>query len=344
MPDDQSTHAPYLPEAVRRASLRADELAREAGVLNVPPLEAEAAGDTTTVVTDPAPAPEQGELFPTPPSEVREQPPQESSPDWEQRYNTLQGKYNSEMPELRGQLRAMQDQIDRLIQTRQPEPVRAEPVQTVLPRRDATPEDVEAYGPDLVQAAQRWALLAIEPELTVLRQRIIQLETGVQQNATMTATQRVDAALDRAVPNWRTLNIDEHFITWLNQVDPFTGVTRKRLADEAYAAGDARRTIAFFQAYQTEHTAVRQPPGTQPDHTGEDPADRLPLVDLAVPGRGAPASPPAPGAPQRRIWTGADINAFYREKQRGQWNGREAEVARIESDLFAAQHEGRIRP
>lgn len=337
------SHTPHIPDAVRRASLRADELAREAGVLNVPPLEAEPEGGNTTVVTEPVvPEPTQGELFEIPPETAGQPPPpQESSPDWEQRYNTLQGKYNSEVPELRGQMRAMQDQLARLSQPR-PEP-RAEPTPTVLPRRDPLPEDVESYGEDLVHAAQRWAMLALEPELTVLRQRVVQLESGMQQTATMSATQRVDAALDREVPSWRTLNIDQQFIAWLNQVDPFTGVTRKQLADDAYAAGDARRTIAFFQAYTNEHTAVRQPPGTQPVQTGNDPADRLPLADLAVPGRGATASPPTPGAPQRRIWTSADINAFYRAKHKGQWIGREAEADRIEHDLYAAQHEGRIR-
>ena len=338
----ETSYAPHVPDAVRRASLLADELAREAGILNVPPLpegeDQPAGGDATTVVAEP----EQPELFEQE-QLPRTAPPQESRPDnWEQRYNTLRGKYDTELPELRGQLRAMQDTINHLQQQRFQPPEPAPTREVRLPRRDPPPEDIESYGPDLVSAAQRWAALALEPELDTLRQRVVQLEASTQQNTMLTATQHVDAALDRAVPVWRELNKDLNFIAWLNQVDPFSGQTRKVMADGAYAAGEASRVIAFFQAYENEHTAVRQPPGIQPNQT-DNSADRLPLADLAVPGRGAAASPPTPGAPQRRIWTGADILAFYRQQQRGVWAGREAEAARIEADIFAAQHEGRIR-
>jgi len=341
MPDDQTTHAPHIPDAVRRASQRADELAREAGILNVPPAEEtpelpEPTGEDVATVVEP---PEQQLVEPAP---SEPSPTQPAQPDWEQRYNTLQGKYNAEIPELRGQLTAMQQ----LIASMQAQPRASEPptreTRFSLPQRDVPQEDIEAYGQDLVHGVQRWSKLAIEPELSELRHRLVQLEGGVQQQASMTAVQRTEAGLDRALPEWRTMNLDPGFIAWINQADPFSGKTRKVLADEAYAAGDVGRTLAFFQAYNNEHTAVRQPPGIQSGQT-EQSADRLPLVDLAVPGRGQVAAPPTPGAPQRRIWTGADITSFYRQKQRGVWEGREAEVARIEADIYAAQHEGRIR-
>jgi hypothetical protein len=341
MSETQASYAPRLPEAVRRASLRADELAREAGILNVPPLE------------EPAPQPVEPPAVP-----AEEQPPlpgfepapaqqvvTPATPDtWEQRYNTLQGKYNSEIPELRGQLRAMQEMITSLQSRAAPEPQPQPTRETTfaLPKRDVPQEDVDAYGQDLVQATQRWASIAVEPEIATLRHRIAQLEGTTQQHANMTVVQRTEAGLDRALPEWRTLNNDTNFIAWLHQVDPFSGRTRKSLADEAYGAGDIARTLAFFQAYTNEHTAVSQSPGTQPVHTNGL-ADRLPLANLAVPGRGATAAPPTPGAPQRRIWTSADISAFYRQRQRGQWAGREAEADRLEADIFAAGHEGRIR-
>jgi hypothetical protein len=345
MPSD-TTYAPHIPEAVRRASERADELARQAGILNVPPApeEPEAGEDVTTVVEQPEGQPEgrpegrPGEQLQLP--EIETAPVQPEVPDWEQRYNTLQGKYNNEIADLRGQLRATQE----LIASMQAAPRREEPRtrEPTLPQRDVPPEDMEAYGPDLVHGVQRWSMLAVEPKLSVLEQRLERLEGTTQHQASMTATQRVESALDRAMPDWRTVNHDQGFIAWLQQVDPFSGQLRKQLIDEAYTGGDAARTIAFFQAYTHEHTTVAQPPGTQPLQTDSS-ADRLPLAELAVPGRGATAAPPTPGAPQRRIWTGADISAFYRQKQRGNWIGREEEVARIEADIYAAQHEGRIR-
>ena len=275
MSDNTTDYAPHIPDAVRRASLRADELAREAGVLNVPPLEGPPEPDTTTVVDEPQQ--DAGGDQPEPQSQPQSQP----TPDWEQRYNTLQGKYNTEMAELRGSLRATQELIASMRAAPQPEPARARETTFELPRRDVPPEDIEAYGQDLVHGVQRWSTLAIEPKLSAFEQRLALLEGGQQQQASMTAAQRVEAALDRTVASWREINVDPNFITWLHQVDPFSGQTRKRLIDEAYGGGDAARTIAFFQAFQTEHTAVSQSPGTQPVQTD---ADRLPLADLAVPG------------------------------------------------------------
>jgi hypothetical protein len=159
----------------------------------------------------------------------------------------------------------------------------------------------------------------------------------------LSATQRVEAALARQVPDWEVINVDPGFLTWLSQVDPFSGRSRKEMLTDAYGSGDAIRTTAFFQAYKNEHTAVRPTPGIPPIQTGASPADRLPLADLAVPGRGTTATPPAPGAPDRRIWTANEITQFYRQNREGRWQGREAEAARIEADIIAAGREGRVR-
>ncbi len=347
MSDNLQTYAPHIPDAVRRASMRADELAREAGVANVPPLddqpEPPAPDDDTTTVVNPPNGAGDGQQLTLPEIE----PPPVSTPqqsDWEQRYNTLQGKYNSEIPELRGQLRAMQDMVNNMqAQPRAPEPRTSEQTFQTLPPRSVPQEDLDAYGPDLVGASQRWSKLAVEPEIAELKQRISQLEGGVQQQAHMTTAQRTEANMDRMMPEWRNVNVDRGFIEWLHQVDPFSGRTRQNLIDEAYNTGDANRTIAFFQAYANEHTTVSPTSGTQPFQTGTPPADRLPLADLAVPGRGQVASPPTPGAPTRRIWTNADIAAFNRQKQRGQWIGREREAAEIEADYMRAPAEGRFR-
>jgi hypothetical protein len=183
----------------------------------------------------------------------------------------------------------------------------------------------------------------VAPIIQEFERRLLSVEGGNQQLQNYTAQNSVNNALSRAVPDWETVNVDPNFILWLDQMDMFSGRKRKQMIDEAYNAGDASRTIAFFRAYKNEQTMVSSTPGTQPNQTGENPADRLPLADLAVPGRGRSVSSPAPGAPERRIWTAADVSAFYRQKQRGQWNGREAEAARIEQDIINAPAEGRFR-
>ncbi len=340
MPSD-TQYAPTLPPQVREAAARAEEMAREAGLAANPD---EASGEDTPVVNPPTNgANGTGEQLDLP--EIEPAPPaSQPQSDWEQRYNTLQGKYNAEIPELRGQLRAMQDMVNNL-QTRQPQeqPRAREQTFAPMPTRQIPAEDIEAYGEDLPIATRRWSRVEMEPDIAELRHRMSQLEIGTQQTANMTTAQRCESNMDRIMPEWRNVNVDQGFINWLQLIDPFSGRTRQSLINEAYGAGDAPRTVAFFQAYANEHTTVSQTPGTQTDQTGANPADRLPLADLAVPGRGQTAAPSTPGAPTRRTWTGADIAAFYRQKQRGMFLGREQEAAAIEADFTAAGREGRVR-
>jgi hypothetical protein len=353
MPSDNLQYAPHIPDAVRRASARADELAREAGVANMPTLapapgasddgSGTASDGNTTVVNEQQP-PVQSQFELAPPSE--QEPPAPPTVDWEQRYNTLQGKYNSEMPELRGQVRSLQEMLANMQQPRTREQTfeaQPQPRPQVPPTREIPSEDVEAYGQDLINGVQRWAEARLAPTIQEFERRLLSVEGGNQQLANYTAQKSVDAALSRAVPDWEVINHDPNFILWLDQVDMFSGQKRKQMIEQAYGAGDAARTIAFFRAYKNEQTAVSPTPGTQQFQTDSSSAERLPLADLAVPGRGRSVSSPAPGAPERRIWTAADINTFYRQKQRGQWLGREAEAARIEQDIVNAPAEGRFR-
>src|SRR5215831_13870563 len=114
---DTDPYAPVLPRAVREQVERANALAREAGVANVPPAPegSEAPEDRTTEATPVTPGVTLGE--PEIPAEFQGGEVDTGAGagagagaapatiDWEQRYNTLQGKYNSEVPELRGELR-----------------------------------------------------------------------------------------------------------------------------------------------------------------------------------------------------------------------------------------------
>jgi hypothetical protein len=362
--DANAAYQPHIPEAVRRASARADELAREAGIANVPAApETPGNGQDKTaneIERNERPiSPPPFELTPPPVEEpipaAAPQPVQAPMNDWEQRYNTLQGKYNTEMPELRGQLRAMQDMLANMqTHMRQPEPRAPEttferPAPTYQrpqppPIREIPKEDVDNYGSDLIDGVGRWAEARFAPLLQEIDRRLLSVEGGNQQLANYTAQKSVDAMLTQAVPDWDQVNHDPNFILWLDQVDMLSGRKRKELIDEAYGAGNAPRTIAFFRAYKNEQTVVNpNGQGTRPVQTGNIPADRLPLADLVVPGRGQSVTAPAPGAPEQRIWTAADIAAFNRQKQQGRWIGREAEAARIEADYMRAPLEGRFR-
>jgi len=364
MSEQIDSWAPVLPRAVREQVARAEQLAREAGIANVPPPEGEAPSaepppevTPEPPVAEPGPHPQAQPVQPELPLDTPAQPAPPAAPEvnWEQRYNTLQGKYNAEVPELRGQLRSMQEMLTAMnaslhgptIPPGNP-PSRGNGSSRL---REIPQTDIDNYGQDLIDAAQRWAEFRVAPLIETYENRLAQIENRNQQLYHAVGASRVDQELNTQLPNWRTVNDDPNFHAWLTQVDLFSGRTRQSMLEEAYNAGDAARTAAFFHSYLREQTAVSPtPPGIRSGQTGNGampvgPAAATPLEMLAVPGRG-PVSPtqPASSAPgNKRIWTGAEITAFYDQKRRGLWNGRDAEVAAIEHDLTQAPLEGRIR-
>lgn len=360
MPDDQSSYQPPVPAAVRRAAERADQLIRDAGNTSVGDTPAGEGDNPVTNPDNPAAGEIQnengGDGQPLGTTVVNEPSdgagggtPTQTDTSWQQRYQSLQGKYDAEVPRLTGQVRVLEGQVGQLqnllASVRSAPPPAAAPAPARTAAREVPKEDIEAYGEDLVIAARRWARAEIEPEFAQMRSELAQLTTRSQSTETNIAHRTVEQSLDATIPNWRVINDDQAFIGWLAHIDPFSNRKRHDMLAEAYAQGNAQRTAAFFRAYTNEQTAVNPGSGNPPAHTPANPAaaGRVPLENLAAPGRGTIASPAGQGASSKRIWSNDQIAAFYRDVQRGKYETREAEKLRVEQDIFAAASEGRVR-
>ena len=336
-------YATPLPAAVRRVAESAERLRQQVS------------GETTTVVADPAPvepptptvveapaapAPAQMEL------PLESQAPAPASPTdeatWEQRYKTLEGKYRAETTQLRSDLRAMQEEaanLRMLMATLQTTPA---PAPAAAPVPVDFSDDAEQYGAYLITKAQAWAKAAMQPEMQALRDQVEALKSTSKTTTTEVVKTRVDAILDKEIPNWRGIDHSEAFHAWLQQVDPLSGAQRLPMLQAAYTNGEAARCLAIFRAYLAEHTAVTQPQGHTTAIPAETPpAAQVPLEELAAPGRSRPGAP----APQNeaRIFTQSQIAAFYRDVQKGAYRGREAEQQRLEAEIIRAGREGRVR-
>lgn len=325
-------YANFIPDGVRRAAARAEQLAASLHEPAPPPEGDPPEGEAAPTVGDP---PEPQPVAPPEPQPVA--PP---TTDWQQRYRTLQGKYDAEMPQQRAQIDRLSGQIETLQALLAQKDLAPEPKTTTVV--EVPDEDVETYGEDLVTATRRWARAEVNGELSELRRQVEQLSTKQVQTEQVGTQQKVLSGLDAdpaLAGKWRTTNDDPEFLSWLNQEDVFTGKPRMGLLSEAFSRGDVARTGAFFKAYYAEHTAVTPSGQTEP-HTQE--AGRPSLNDFVAPGR---ATGPAPaGAPaEKRLWTSRDIQAFYRDRATGKFAGREAESLRLEQDIFAAVAEGRVK-
>ena len=332
--DDNDKYQNHIPAAVRRQSEHADEIARELGFANVDG-PAPADGDDQTPSADAATTVVEPSAPPAPPA---------PSDEWEQRYRTLQGKYDAELPALRGELTSLRNLIANMqTQTpREPAPAADTPHDWAAPK-----EDVEAYGDDLIQAVRRWAAAEFQPRIKKLEDELTQVRGGQTEIRTENGQQRVMNALDAdpaLAGKWRVTNDDPEFIAWLNQVDPFAGALRMQLLHDAFARGDAVRTGNFFKTFIAEHTAVTQPAAAPGQTPPTEVAARPSLEDMAAPGRLSGPAPGNGGAPtEKRIWSNREISAFYRDCTSGKYDAREADKVRIEADIFSAAAEGRVR-
>ena len=180
-----------------------------------------------------------------------------------------------------------------------------------------TQDDVNNYGTDLVDFTQRAAVQAVAPHLQALDQQNHEL----RQRLAAEARHRLDQQVEAAIPNWRDLDQHPDWHQWLLGIDPLSGELRQNLLNQAKASGDAARCIAFFRSF---FNRARPQPHASSSHS---------------PSYGARRTSSGINGP---IYTAAQIAKLYDQKRRGAYTGREAEWARLEVDIFRAQHEGRV--
>lgn len=353
-----------IPAAILAAGKRSEELQRASlGIAEPSVAEATvkaAAGDgepTPPPTGDPPPSPA-GDPPPaapvTPPGNGLEAEPQPGEPvDWERRFKSLSGRVEAQSKRDKDAITMLTDRLAQMDRELQAARTAAPPPAPAQPQSLLTEQEINDYGPELVDVMRRVAAETAGPlnaEIQRLRAGLghVQAETG---NAFLN---RMNSTIGAAVPNWGALNKDQRFIEWSALPDIFSGAIRKELMQEAWNSGDANRVIAFFRAFLAEEAALH-PPGsngqarTVPRTVVGDqsilpqpsaaPAPGLDLTTLAAPGRAHSAG----GSPaEKPVYTTAEITKFYTDVASGRWRGREAQQAAIDADIILAQREGRI--
>lgn len=309
------------PAQVARA---AEEATRRQTELNTPPADPAAPpADPAAPPADPAPA--------AAPSDEIERMRAELAKA-EQRYRSLQGHHEAER-------QRMLDRIDRMAQLLENAATApAAPAAPAAPQSLATAQDVETFGQDTIDFVTRicrGVVAELRPQLEMMvtqhTQPVVQQVAAVQKSAEQLAYEQLVNALQRAVPDWETINTDQRFWDWLNTVDPMVGVPYQTLLNDARQRYDAPRAIAIFQRYK-EIAGLNKPAPAQPAVD-----ERQALVEPAR--RAGATARPAGGAEKPR-YTRASIAQFYRDVASGKIS--KAEASAKEADILLAQSEGRI--
>jgi hypothetical protein len=265
--------------------------------------------------------------------------------DYVQKYKTLQGMYNAEVPRLHTTNRELQSrvqQMEQLLAT-----LSAQSNTAHQPTIEASPQvtdrDREEYGEsiDVMRRVSREEVTPVLQKMGQIEQLLQQLQTNVVpqvQNLThkqaMSAEQQFWSGLTEVVPDWRDVNNDPEFQSWLLDVDPFTGVTRQTILEDAQKNLDVRRISKFFSTWLEITGQANVAQNTQ---------RRTPASELekqVTPGR--PRSGSTPSGGKAKVYSPIDIENFFADVRKGKYRGKEAERDRIERDIFSAQKDGRI--
>ena len=257
--------------------------------------------------------------------------------DWQQKYRSLQGMYNADVPRLNAENRDLSSrvsQLEGLLSTMQ-EPAQQTPVQS---EKLITDDDVKEYG-DSIAVMRKAAREEVSQEIAQLKQQLGQLQGVLPQVQQVQAQQKKSgeqtfwSTIASEVPNWSDINNDPDFQSWLLAIDPLTGISRQTYLEDAQKNLDASRVVNFFRTWEGENGKTNT---AQVDRT----AQQSQLQKQVAPGRSRNNGVKASG--QNRTYTPNDIQEFYADVRKGKYKGRDDERGRIERDIFAAQQEGRI--
>lgn len=335
LPVDPNT---TIPAAVARAAAEADALMQQQ---SKPPTADDPAPTTQdTVIIGDVVDPPQPSPAPTEPAT----PSGNEPANYKHAYESMLGRFRAaerENKALSARIDGLQGVIESLKAAPPPPPqMTTEQVASLL-----TDEDRNNYGEEMIDLIGRRAQEIAQPMVSKLEAEVERLKHQLANTNTVaaaTAKDRMEATLDQQLPEWRQININEEFKRWLDLPDPYSGVTRSQLANEAYQANDARRVLSFFNGFISEMAATSPAPGSVAPPAAAKPQHGPTLEDFAAPGRARTSAGHTQPPGEKPIITTTQIANFYEAKRRGAYAGKEDEANRLEAMIFEAQRERRV--
>ncbi len=287
---------------------------------------------------DPAPTPaeppQDPQPAPTEPKPVEPTPtptePVVAEEKWEQKYKTLKGMYDAEVPRLHADLRDLKAQVDSLRKASETKPV--EPAKPKAAEKLVTDADVEAFGSDLIEVQRKVArevAAEFRGELDAMRAENEKLREQLTSTGTQVSEASFEQRLYRMVPDFEAVNADPKWIAWLNEVDPLLRAARSTVAQQAFNRGDAEGVAHYVAMFKKSVAPV------------EPTADKTEELERQIqPNRSATSTPPT--SQKGKVYTNADIEKMFRKATDLGVKGRTDEAKKLEAEIDAAFMEGRV--
>jgi hypothetical protein len=257
---------------------------------------------------------------------------------WKQKYKTLQGMYDAEVPRLHSQVKDLSGELEAL-KNQVLESQKAADAAEKQAAHEArvnlvTDDDRQEFGDELIEVQRKVAreetadliarFEALEAENAQLKQQLD--DTGAR-----VVTASFEQRLTQLVPDFAEVNVDPRWINWLNEEDPMLRGPRMTAAQAAYAEGDAEGVAHFVTLFKES---------LQPVDT-EDSGRAQELENQIQPSTSGASLPPQN---QPGTLTDADIRAMFTKVMSLNAAGRLDEARKLEAEIDAAYQEGRVVP
>jgi hypothetical protein len=284
--------------------------------------------EPTEPVEATTPEPEPTEPVEPTPKPVEPEPQEEK---WEQKYKTLKGMYDAEVPRLHAQLKDIKAQMDSLRQAAEAKPV--EQPKPAAKEKLVTDEDVQAFGADLIEVQRKVArevAMEFRADLDAMKSENEELRKMLAQTGNQVSEASFEQRLHRLVPDFDQINLDPKWVDWLNEIDPLLRAPRKSIAQEAFNRGDAEGVAHYVSLFRQTTE-----PAAAPKSKAKSELERQ-----IQPTRSAATAQTA--SPKGRIYTDSDVRVMYQKAATLGAQGKLEEARKLEAEIDAAYMDGRV--
>ncbi len=255
--------------------------------------------------------------------------------DFKQKYSTLRGKYDAEVPRLHQQVREMAEATKQL-----QEELKALKVEPTKPKEKVslvTDADRAEFGEELLDVQRRVAKeVSQEYEDRLEKQDAIinSLQDKLADTGNQVGEMGFSQRLTNLVPDFAQIDKDERWVAWLNEHDPMLRGPRRVQAQQAFDAGDAE-AIAHYVGMWKETFASPSEPAT--------PSRQTELEKQVAPNRSANSVRTQSTSQSSKVYSPTQVDNAWNKVRSLNTTGKYEAAEKLEAELTAAYMEGRVK-
>ena len=260
---------------------------------------------------------------------------EEVTDTFKQKYSTLKGKYDAEVPRLHQQVRELTEQMNAIRKDAEA----AKKVEAEKPKEKVsyvTDADREEYGDDLIDFQRRVAKEVSQENEERFEQQarvIEELREQVSNTGSQVGEVGFTQKLNVLVPGFDQLDNDERWVAWLNEVDPMTRGPRRDQAQAAFNSGDAEAVAHYVSLFRGS---------VEPIANGK--SDRQTELEKQVaPNRSASSTATRSVGKDAKVYSANELTKSWNKIRTLNTDGKYDDAAKLEAELTLAYMEGRVK-